>query len=312
MAINYILPGMYENYKLNIGIGYFLKEHPEYFYDNVNINAFYGNFQFCSWDGGRVFEEYHYATKEFIEKLKNIYNDDLKIPVRFVFTNNQIDEKICYDKYNNLVLNIFDNGMNEIAIASDILLNYIRTNYPSYSFISSTTKCIVNGDVLKNELQNDNYKLICLDYNMNKASYFLNNLPKELKDKTEFLVNAICPPGCPNRKEHYYLNSLFSSSYGKNYGMKDCEIYTELLIHKSKNNFSMDEIFEYEKNGFSYFKIEGRTHDAFSMMLEYMKYMVKPEYQLEVIYFLNDFINNFDIETYDKEYLSRHFKNIIL
>ena len=312
MEIKYNLPGLYEHYQLNIGIGFLLQEHPEYFYDNIKINSFYGNFQFCTWDGGRVFEKYTYASKEFIEKLKMIYNDDLNIGMRFVFTNNQIEEKDCFDRYNNLILSICEDDLNEIVIASPILEKYIKNNYPKYSFISSTTKCILNLDDLKKEFLNENYKLICLDYNLNKNFNFLNNLTQEEKDKTEFLVNAICPPACPNRKNHYYLNSLFSSSFGKNYTMADCLIYNEILIHKSNNNLQPNDILEYIDNGFSNFKIEGRSHDSFTMLIEFVKYLIKPEYQLEIVYFLNDFINNFNIEDYSYSNIKSHFRNIIL
>ena len=52
---NFIIPGLYENYRINILFLHFFKQHPEYFLDNVNISAIYGNFPFCTWDGGRAY-----------------------------------------------------------------------------------------------------------------------------------------------------------------------------------------------------------------------------------------------------------------
>jgi hypothetical protein len=39
-----MIPGLYENYKINILFLELLKYHPEYFYDNINIKAIFGNF----------------------------------------------------------------------------------------------------------------------------------------------------------------------------------------------------------------------------------------------------------------------------
>ncbi|MGN1342698.1 MAG: hypothetical protein ACI4VL_05760 [Bacilli bacterium] len=49
----------------------------------------------------------------------------------------------------------------------------------------------------KNEINNQNYKFICLDYNLNHNWTFLDSLNPEEKEKTEFLINPICGPGCP-------------------------------------------------------------------------------------------------------------------
>lgn len=168
--------------------------------------------------------------------------------------------------------------------------NYIKEFYPNYGFISSTTKCLNKKEDFKEELSKD-YKMICLDYNLNHNFNLLESLTEEEKNKCEFLVNPICPPGCPNRKEHYKLNSLFHLNYGKNYTMTSCGI-KQSLVHpntcKQSNFISPDEIFNYySKQGFSYYKLEGRTLDTISVGVNYVKYMVKPEYQNEVLFLLH-------------------------
>ena len=45
--INFILPGMYEHYDLNIKFISMWFDSPELFYPDINIGATYGNFQFC-------------------------------------------------------------------------------------------------------------------------------------------------------------------------------------------------------------------------------------------------------------------------
>ena len=128
---NFIVPGLYENYRINILFFDYLSQHPEYFIPNLNISAIYGNFPFCTWDGGRAYiNNRHHSTVEEIQKLQKIYNYDFGIPMRFIFTNKLIEEQDCYDRFNNLVLSICNNGINEIVVNSPILEQYLRENYP--------------------------------------------------------------------------------------------------------------------------------------------------------------------------------------
>jgi hypothetical protein len=45
--------------------------------------------------------------------------------MRFVFTNSLITQEDCYDHFNNMVLEICHNEMNEVVISSPILCDYI-------------------------------------------------------------------------------------------------------------------------------------------------------------------------------------------
>ena len=62
-----------------------MEEAPYCFYDNVKINAVYGNFPFCIFEGGRIFQTYNQCSLEEVEYIKNKYND-LNIPIRLIFT----------------------------------------------------------------------------------------------------------------------------------------------------------------------------------------------------------------------------------
>lgn len=290
---NFIIPGLYENYRINILFLHFFKQHPEYFLDNVNISAIYGNFPFCTWDGGRAYINNNaHATLEEIQTLQKIYNYDLNIPMRFIFTNKLLEEEDCYDHFNNLVLQRCNNGMNEIVVNSPILEKYLKENYPQYKLISSTTKCITNKDLLKEEISNSNYNQVCLDYNLNKDWKFLETLSQEEKNKSEFLVNAVCGPGCPHRSAHYTLNSEYSLNYGKHFNMRGCYITHNNLypVHNSVV-ITPEEIEKYHENGFSYFKLEGRSFPPIMHLNNLVKYMVKPEYQLFII---ADLINQYN------------------
>lgn len=286
--INFILPGMYEHYDLNIKFITLLKNHPEMFYPDVNIGATYGNFQFCIFDGGRIFNQYRYTSKEEMDEIVCSYNS-FDIPVRLIFTNPIIPETSFKNRFGQAVLKSCDNPLNEIVVNNEKFEEYLRENYPNYSFISSTTKCLNTPELFLQELDNDKYKMICLDYNLNHNNKLLQNIPQEKRKKCEFLINAICPPGCPNRKKHYKLNGLHALSYGKPYQMSNCPIKYDTLhpeMFNHTNNLTPEEVFQYYDQGFENFKLEGRTLSIIENACNYVKYMVKPEYQFEALFAL--------------------------
>lgn len=283
--MNFILPGFYNHKEMYKKFLNFFYSHKQYFLDNCSIHAIYGNFPYTIWDGGRTFSSYSHATQEEIEELVAFYNKKYNIPIRLIFTNSRIEEKHLHDRFSNIVLELCHNDLNEIVVNSLLLENYIRNNFPKYKIISSTTKCLANPKDSKEEL-NKNYEMICFDYNLNKNQNFLNSLNLEEKEKSEILVNAICPPHCPSRKEHYNLNSYSYLNYGSHYKTRTCGIYKDNLYpdkEKEKNNLSQEECIEYSKKGFNNFKLEGRTFSSKTLLLNLVKYMVKPEYQFHVL-----------------------------
>ena len=284
--VNFMLPGMYEHVELNLRFIHLLKNHPEYFYEGVNIGAVYGNFQFCIFDGGRIFTNYRHTYAEEMERIVKAYNE-LGVPVRLVFTNPVVQPKHFKNRFGQAVLKICHNEMNEIVVNNPEFEQYLRENYPKFSFISSTTKCLNTPDKFKEEFDNGDYKMICLDYNLNKNQKMLDSIEEDKRDKCEFLINAICPPGCPNCKEHYRLNGLYCLSYGKNYATAGCPI-TYNTLHpdalNSFNNLTPEEVYnKYAPQGFVNFKLEGRTLGILENLLNYVRYMVKPEYQMYVL-----------------------------
>ena len=289
MSFGYALCGMYTHYELFKLLLDYKKQNPECFYDDFNIDAVFGNFQFCIWDGGRIFPHYKHATLEDVLEIKHYYNDVLKIPMRFIYTNTKIEEQHLDDRFCNEVTSICENEINEIVVNSPVLENYLRRAYPKYKFISSTTKCILNKEKTKALLDNPDYSLVCLDYNLNYNLEFLQSLNENQKQKTEFLINAVCGSGCQMRKKHYDLNSIFSLNYGKKYNLNFCNIpgyslypYTR-NTKESCNRITYEDIKNiYEPLGFKHFKLEGRTFEAPFYIGTCVNYMVKPEFQIFV------------------------------
>ena len=67
--------------------------------------------------------------------------------------------------------------------------------------------------------------------------------------------------------------------------MKSCEITPTSNCHMyNKAIISPDEIYnKYLNQGFKYFKLEGRTFSETKILLNLIKYMIKPEYTFMVI-----------------------------
>lgn len=284
----FIIPGMYEHYSLNKNLLFLLKNEKHLFYDDIKIKSVYGNFQHTIFEGGRVFHNYNFSSYEKIEEIINFYNLNFNIPVRYVFTNGLLEEKHYTDRYTNILLELANNNkINEVVLRDDNLKKYIKDNFPNISFISSTTKCLNNTNLLKKELQNKDYKMVCLDYNLNHNFTFLNSLNKKEKEKCEFLVNAICPPGCPNRKKHYQANSIYNLHYGNCYSLTKCGIINSLpsnTVSNFSNTITPEELRKYyKKNKFKYFKLEGRTSSNLEQACVYAQYMALPEHKYEVI-----------------------------
>lgn len=277
--INFILPGFFEHYNIHVKLLYYKYKNPEWFYPNVNIYALYGTFPFWIWDGGRVFKKYRQATQQNVKTILKTFS---QVSLELICTIPELKEENLYNHFCNLCLEMCENPNNGIIINNPMLESYIRKTYPKYHFISSTTKCLTKKDV-KQELNNEDYKLICLDYNLNNNWNFLDSLSIDEINKCELLCNEMCPPKCPDRLKHYKKNGEFSLSIGK---PQERICHNHFLnnvcpdVRNAIHHISPQQIFdEYEPRGFQYFKLEGRTLNDLENILNYSYYLIKPEYK---------------------------------
>lgn len=309
MKAYYHLPGLFEFYELYKEFLPLYRKHREYFYDWCDIGSIYGAPADCIWGGGRVGFGEH-APKEVL-KLMQEYG----ISARLTFSNSLVTEEYLSDRRCNELCGIFSNNsskntkyhidsddrcndeysisngreksQNGIIIYSDILLDYIKENYPDFYFVSSTTKVLTDFCEFENELNREDFSYVVPDFRLNKSFDKLKALSQHQKDKVEFLCNECCWFGCTDRKKCYETVSR------KNLG-EDCpEHYCTApdagqgyLFSKAMENpgfIGIDDIKNtYLPMGFSNFKIEGRGLGS-AMVLEFLLYyMTKPQYQIHV------------------------------
>ena len=280
----YHLPGLFEFYDLYKAFLPLFRAHREYFYDWCEIGSVYGAPGDCIWGGGRV--GYGDADPVDVASLMKEYG----ISSRLTFSNSLLTEANLSDKRCNDLCALFEkNGPaeNGVIVHSDLLLRYIRSKYPSFYFVSSTTKVITDPDQFTEELGREEFRYVVPDFRLNKDIPARKALLPEQKKKVEFLCNECCWFDCFDRKNCY--ENVSRKSLGE-----PCEDHMCVSPDAAKG-YRFSEAMKnpafigigdiqnvYLPAGFSHFKIEGRSLGS-AVVLEFLLYyMTKPEYQLKV------------------------------
>ena len=284
MKAIYHLPGLFEFIELYRLFLPLYREHREYFYDWCDVGSIYGAPADCLWGGGRAgFGE---DRPEDALALVKEYG----VSARLTFSNSLLRPEHLADKKCNALCALFETGggvQNGVILASDLLLDYLQKNYPGFYFVSSTTKVLTEFEQLKAELERPEFRFVVPDFGLNKAFDRLNSLPAEQKRKLEFLCNECCRVACPERKRCY--ESVSRKNLGEAGAEHICASpaafrgYRFSDAMQSPAFIGPEDIQKlYLPNGFSQFKIEGRSLGS-AVVLEFLLYyLTKPEYQLNV------------------------------
>lgn len=280
----YHLPGLFEFYELYRVFLPLYREHREYFYDWCEIGSIYGAPADCLWGGGRA--GFGDANPEDVLALMQKYG----ISARLTFSNSLLTEEHLSDKKCNALCALFEKSegiSNGVIVHSDLLLQYLKTNYPELYLVSSTTKVLTRFSQLSEELNREDFRYVVPDFRLNKELEKLDALSKPLKDKVEFLCNECCWFSCKDRKACY--EAVSRKNLGERFPEHHCtaldatEGYRFSKAMKNPGFIGISDIQNiYLPMGFSNFKIEGRGLGS-ALVLEFLLYyMTKPEYQLQV------------------------------
>lgn len=280
----YHLPGLFEFYELYRIFLPLFREHREYFYDWCEIGSIYGAPADCLWGGGRV----GFGDNDPGEVLALMR--EYKISARLTFSNSLLRNEHLSDKKCSHLCELFSENsgvQNGVIICSDLLLNYLKTNYPGFYFVSSTTKVLTEFEQLRSELQRGDFLYVVPDFRLNKQFGRLSELSQSEKDKAEFLCNECCWFYCRDRKLCYENVSL--RNLGENCPDHHCKspgAAEGYLFSKAMRNpgfIGINDIQDiYLPMGFSNFKIEGRSLGS-AIVLEFLLYYItKPEYHINV------------------------------
>ena len=279
---HYHLPGLFEFYELYRAFLSLWQEHREYFYDWCDIGSIYGAPADCIWGGGRVgFGE---NDPQEVLALTHKYG----ISARLTFSNSLLREEHLADRMCNRLCARFEKcGGNGVIVHSDLLLDYLKKQYPGLYFVSSTTKVLTDFCDFLHEVQRDDYRYVVPDFRLNKALDKLNSLSDFQKSKVEFLCNECCWFGCYDRKACY--ENVSRKALGEVCPDHRCvapdggDGYRFSKAMTNPGFIGIDDIRNiYLPMGFSHFKIEGRGLGS-AMILEFLLYyLTRSEHQMKV------------------------------
>lgn len=282
--VYYHLPGLFEFYELYRTFLPLFREHREYFYDWCDIGSVYGAPADCIWGGGRVGFGDH-DPREVLSLMQ-----EYDISSRLTFSNSLLRKEHLLDRKCNDLCTLFGESgetRNGVIVHSDLLLDYLKKNYPGFYFVSSTTKVLTDFQQFLREVKREDFLYVVPDFRLNKAFDKWNMLSESQKDKVEFLCNECCWFGCKDRKRCYEVVSR--KNLGENCPDHHCtapDVNNGYRFSKAMTNpgfIGIDDIKNvYVPIGFSNFKIEGRGLGS-ALILEFLLYyMTRPEYHLHV------------------------------
>ena len=276
------LPGLFEFYELYRRFLPLFREHREYFFDWCEIGSVYGAPADCIWGGGRV----GFGDNDLRDVLALV--EEYGISARLTFSNSLLRQEHLSDRRCNSLCRLFGaRPGNGVIVHSELLLDYLKREYPAFYFVSSTTKVLTDRQALAAELDRTDFRYVVPDFRLNRDFDFWRTLSAVKKNKVEFLCNECCWFGCKDRRNCYEAVSR------RNLGVNAPEHHCKAPASEQGYRFSkamtnpgfigIDDIQNiYIPMGFSNFKIEGRGLGS-ALVLEFLLYyMTKPEYQLNV------------------------------
>ena len=249
------LPSLFEAYAFYRVFLPLFFEHREYFYDWCAIGSLYGAPADCIWGGGRVGSGERSAQE--VLALTRAYG----LSARLTFSNSLLRPAHLSDGRCNALCRAFarsDGPQNGVIVHSDLLLDYLKANYPQLSFISSTTKVLTNFRQLRQELERADFSACneCCSFGCRERRACYEAVSrKNLGEPAEHICTA------PGASAGYRFSSAM-----ENPGF--------LSVGAIRN--------VYLPMGFSNFKLEGRGLGS-AMLLEFLLYyLTKPAYRLRV------------------------------
>lgn len=284
LTAHYHLPGLFEFYELYRAFLPVYREHREYFYSWCDIGSVYGSPADCLWGGGRV----GFGDNNPSEVLALM--QEYGISSRLTLSNSLVRSEHLKDRKCNALCRVFNTGQgvrNGVIVHSDLLLDYLKKNYPGFYFVSSTTKVLTDFDEFVRETDRDDFLFVVPDFRLNRCFDRLSEMSVKEKNKVEFLCNECCWFDCADRKICY--ENVSRKNLGEecpDHICKSPEAGEGYMFSKAMKNpgfISVNDIQNiYMPMGFSNFKIEGRGLGS-ALILEFiLYYMTKPEYQLNV------------------------------
>lgn len=232
------------------------------------------------WNSGRVLKHLMRDAEEI--RAAGLAYEQRRIAVYLTFTNLLLEQEHLKSPLGNAMCVFFSRHnptqKNAVILASDVLREHLRREYPTLKLVSSILK-ITNGGG-KGKI--DKYRELAEQYDevMVHPDDVLNyDLLEKLEDKERYilLVNEYCIRNCPLRALHYdTLSRTALDFFGyngedflKRQANNGCQSLFTLLTDPKRGVLALDtpEIARLREMGFRHFKLQGRGHANASSVL---------------------------------------------
>lgn len=242
------------------------------------------------WNSGRVMPHLMRNAEEI--RAAGLAYAERNISIDYTFTNFMLKEKDLADKMGNVLLQFAEKFNptkgNGIIVASDLLYEHVKKNYPTLRLVSSILKVTEE----RGKGKRDYYLKLAEKYDkvMIHPDDILNyDLLESLedKDKYEIIVNEYCIRNCPIRHLHYrslcrsaldYLDSDddFEAKHLNKNGCRDMNVLAcsdkhsvlALNVPEMKNIYNM---------GFRNFKMQGRgAANSIVTIFDLLRLVIRP------------------------------------
>lgn len=239
----------------------------------------------CLWNSGRVLKQLIRSADEI--RAAGLAYEKRSIAVYLTFSNLLIDEKLLHDKMCNVLCRFFERHnptrRNGVIMASDLLRDYIRREYPELRCVSSILHVVNQHGKGKIDV----YRRLAEEYDevMVHPDDVLNDtLLEQLEDKDRYtlLVNEYCIRNCPLRPYHYKVLSELAleflsydgQEFDKRQNDNGCRDLGRMLTDERLGVLALStpEIAHLYDMGFRHFKLQGRGHaNASSILLDLIR-----------------------------------------
>ncbi len=157
----YHLPGLFEFYELYRVFLPLYCTHRDWFYPWCDIASLYGAPADCMWGGGRV------GGGDVRPRDALALAQEYGISARLTFSNSLLQPEHLADPTCNKLCRLFaacDTPQSGVIVHSELLLDYLKRTYPSFYFVSSTTKVLTEFSQLAQETAREGFRYVVPDF----------------------------------------------------------------------------------------------------------------------------------------------------
>lgn len=250
------------------------------------VDSVYDSIFGLKWNGGRICSPKKSVSIAAADNIIRAYNDQY-IGFNFTFTNLLLTKEDLNDDYCNLILErLSENPRNGVIVASDTLMNYIKTQYPNLRLILSVTaNPSLTAEEYNKICEKGDVERIVLHPDFNHNPAFLDQL--KYPKKIEVMANDKCIFGCPYRREHYLdlskktlaqaSNPIIHTRYDLDgtatspfdVGDPSCHMLRAGYDRDGRNILTQADMDMFRERGFEHFKLIGREYSLDAYKEEY-------------------------------------------